>query len=51
MIFPDVTEDSPLPVTHVREPGNAGESGPVHGTVTQIERHGAGVTILTIRVA
>jgi hypothetical protein len=37
MIFIVVTEDSPLTVTHVREPGNAGESGPVHGTVTQIE--------------
>jgi hypothetical protein len=36
MIFPDVTEDSPSQVAHVREPGSAGESGSVHGTVTQI---------------
>jgi CDP-4-dehydro-6-deoxyglucose reductase, E3 len=51
MIFPVVTEDIPSTVARVREPGNAGESGLAHGTVTQIERHESGVTILTIHVA
>lgn len=51
MIFPVVTQDSPSQVAHVREPGSTGESGLVHGTVTQIERHGSAVTIPTIHAA